>query len=634
MKQFIVGTAGHVDHGKTALIKALTGMDPDRLKEEKERGITIDLGFASLLSPETHIGFIDVPGHERFIHNMLSGIGGVHYLLLVVAADESVMAQTREHLDICRLLGILRGGIVLTKADMVDSETLSLAREEVKELVAGSFLERAPVFTTSVKTGEGVAELREHLWIVSREFPPWKGPQAARVNVDRVFSMKGFGTVITGTLLSGSLARDQEVDLLPGCRTARIRNLQSYGQFLEEAEAGRRVAVNVSRLEVADLRRGLVLAEKGIFRETGRMDVHLTLLPNLSAPLRDHSRLHLYLGSDEVLARLSLFSLKQLEPGCTALARLQLERPSVAVWGDRFIVRRFSPLETLGGGVVLHPFPPKMPRGQKQPLTADIRFLEGEPAEKILLDLDWAGPCGKTQMELGQVFGYAPAFLTDCLQSLSNARKILWPIGSDGRAVVRRFLDEAKEKLLAVLTAFHRRNPMLAGIPREELFRQMPPAWPPETSGVALRELQENGKVTARDNLVGLSGVRVTYTEEEIRIRGALDSFYRARGLHLPRWEEARTEVKGEEERMKLLYRQLLKEGRLIRLTEEYTLHAEVLQQALEILRSGVKPGVPFGVPEFKDLLGLTRKIAIPLLEYLDRQRITRRSGDNRILNS
>lgn len=634
MKSFIVGTAGHIDHGKTALIKALTGIDADRLKEEKERGITIDLGFASLLTPEAQIGFIDVPGHERFISNMLAGVGGVHYLLLVIAADESVMAQTREHFDICRLLGIRQGAVVITKIDLLEPDTLPLVRDEIAELVMGSFLENAPVFLVSSRTGEGIEALKDHLIRTGVDVASRLENGSARLPIDRVFSMKGFGTVVTGTLLSGAFCKDQEVEILPGGLTTRIRNLQSYGEMLPEVSAGRRVAINLHRVAVADLQRGMVVIEKNCYSETQHMEVRLELLPQNSARLRDRDRVHLHLGTEEILARVILFAKKEMAPGDTQPVRLRMEKPIVAIHGDRFIVRSFSPVVTIGGGMVLHPFPPKIGRGKKHPLMEVQGFEHLRPEEKILQDLEWMGSNGRSEAQISKIFGYSPAFRRDCLLSLRQGGSILWPLGSENRAMAQTAMAETKKKILEALQSYHRQLPLSEGWSKEELCQSL--FYSPQTEAftAALHELQEEKKVLVRENTLGLFEHRVVFSEEEMTIKMRLESLFRRQALQPPRWEEVLQEIRESEEQVKYFYQLLLKEGRLVRIQPEIALHREVLQEAIDKMRQAFEIGKPFTIGEFKDVLGLTRKVAIPLLEYFDRQLLTRRMAEHRILNA
>ncbi|HKC13729.1 MAG TPA: selenocysteine-specific translation elongation factor, partial [Vicinamibacteria bacterium] len=363
MRSFIVGTAGHIDHGKSGLVQALTGTDPDRLKEEKERGITIDLGFAHLaLAEDVVASFIDVPGHERFVRNMLAGAHGIDAVLLVVAADESVMPQTREHFHICRLLGVPRGLVALTKCDLADADSQALAEMEVRELLAGSFLDGRPIVRVSARTGVGLERLRAALLELARESPPRGAGGLLRLPVDRVFTLRGFGTVVTGTLVSGALNVGEEVEILPSGRRARVRGVQIHGESVETAAAGNRTAVNLAGLEVEDLARGDVLARPGTLRPTRMLDAELTLLPGEKA-LADQSRVRVHVASAEALGRVRLLGGGRVEPGHTALVQLRLERPVAAGRGDRLIIRSYSPAATIGGARVLDSLPPARRRG-------------------------------------------------------------------------------------------------------------------------------------------------------------------------------------------------------------------------------------------------------------------------------
>ena len=359
MKAVIVGTAGHIDHGKSALVRALTGTDPDRLEEEKRRGITIDIGFANLdlaaqSGEKLRLGFVDVPGHERFVRNMLAGIGGIDLVLLVIAADESVKPQTREHFDICRLLSVQRGITVLTKSDLVDAETLEVVRMEVAEYLRGSFLDpaTAPIVAVSSKTGEGLDELRKALAYLAAEVPVKDAGAVFRLPIDRVFSMKGFGTVVTGTLISGSVRKDEELEVHPTGKRLRVRGVQVHGAAAEKAIAGQRTALNLVGAETSELARGMMLTPAGLFRPTRRISVKLNLLPSAKT-LRDRARVHLHVYTAETIAEVSLLGAKQLQPGQSGVARLKLDDPVMLLPGDRFIVRQFSPVITIGGGIVL-----------------------------------------------------------------------------------------------------------------------------------------------------------------------------------------------------------------------------------------------------------------------------------------
>ncbi|RMG48984.1 MAG: selenocysteine-specific translation elongation factor, partial [Acidobacteria bacterium] len=357
MKHIIVGTAGHIDHGKTELVKALTGIDADRLKEEKERGITIDIGFAFLTMGDTRFGFVDVPGHERFVKNMLAGVHGIDLVLLVVAADESIMPQTREHFDICRLLRVKSGLIAITKVDLVDEELLQLVEEEVRDFVRGSFLDGAPIIRVSARTGVGLEELKAALVNLGERIQERQSNAVPRLPIDRVFTKRGFGTVVTGTLVSGTLREGESVEILPRQMGATIRGLQVHNKPVEVAHAGERTAVNLQGVGVEDLQRGDVLVPPRRFRPTSMLDARLELLPTAPQPIENRTRVRFHIGTAEIMARVILLDRESLRPGDAALVQFRLERPTFAVAGDRFIIRRYSPQTTVGGGVILDPLP-------------------------------------------------------------------------------------------------------------------------------------------------------------------------------------------------------------------------------------------------------------------------------------
>ncbi|HYN05140.1 MAG TPA: selenocysteine-specific translation elongation factor, partial [Vicinamibacteria bacterium] len=509
----MVGTAGHIDHGKSALVRALTGTDPDRLKEEKERGITIDLGFAHCeLGDGVVASFVDVPGHERFVRHMLAGAHGIDAVALVVAADESVMPQTREHFHICRLLGVPRGLVVLTKCDAADADSQAIAELEARELAAGSFLETAPIVRVSARTGDGLPALREALLALARESPPRPSDGLLRLPVDRVFSMKGFGVVVTGTLVAGELATGEEVEALPSGRRARVRGLQVHGETVERAAAGTRTAVNLAG-EVEGLARGEVLARPGTLRATSMIDAQLSLLPG-ARPLADGARVRVHAASAEVLARVRLLGAQTLEPGQSALAQLRLESPAVTGRGDRLVLRSYSPADTIAGAVVVDPLPPRR-RTADRPAVERLRDAVGllGAAEAMVAE---AGPGGIDAPLLAARLTVPLARLTEEIPASGS----MVALGQDPAVVVSRAaLGRLGERALEVLEVFHRSNPLKAAMPREDLRGRAFDDAPVIAFERVLADLAAAGRVKLLPDAVAAARheVRLSAGEEEAR---------------------------------------------------------------------------------------------------------------------
>ena len=621
MRSFIVGTAGHIDHGKSALVLALTGTDPDRLKEEKERGITIDLGFAHAdLGGGVVASFIDVPGHERFVRNMLAGAHGVDAVLLVVAADESVMPQTREHFHICQLLGIPRGLVALTKCDLADAETQALAEMEVRELIAGSLLEDAPVLKVSARTGHGLDGLRRSLLEMARQAGERPADGLLRLPVDRVFTLRGFGTVVTGTLVSGRLESGEELEILPSGRRARVRGLQVHGRPVDWVAAGSRAAVNLAGLEVDELARGDVLARPGTVLSSSILDVELTLLPG-EKPLKDQARVRVHIASAERLARVRLLQAARLDPGKTVRAQLRLERPAAAGRGDRLVVRSFSPASTIGGAVVLDPLSPRRRRDASvAPLAADLATTAGALVEE-------AGPAGIDAPILAARLTVPLAGLTAALESRTGLARV----GRDPvRYVSARALDALAEKVRSLLQRFHADNPLKAGMPREELRRRVFSRAAAGAFERVLDGLTDRGELRIEAEAVALGRHAVRLSPAEETTREAL--LARAREAGLAGIDSSKPAVAGGDARLaERVVRVLLAEGRLRRVGET-VVDAVALDDLKAEVRRRWPPGTRLDVAGFKDLTGLSRKFVIPLLEYLDRERVTRRTGNDRLV--
>jgi selenocysteine-specific elongation factor len=642
-RHLVVGTAGHIDHGKSTLIEALTGVHPDRLKEEKARGITIDLGFAHLRDAGRTIAFVDVPGHERFVRNMLAGAGGIDAALLVVAADESVMPQTREHFDICRLLGVRRGLVVLTKADLADDEMQAVVRADVAGLVAGSFLERAPVLPVSARTGAGLDALRAALWRLVDDAAERPSDGAVRLPIDRVFSMRGFGTVITGTLAAGRIAPEDALEAVPGGRSIKVRGVQVHGDQAKEAVAGERTALNLAGVEVGDLARGQVLVEPGTLRPTRLLDAVVEVLPS-ARPLEHGTRVHFHQGTADVLARVSVVAVPEdeagnmpaIEPGARGFLRVRLEREVALTRGDRFVLRSYSPMVTMAGGIVLDP---DAPRGGvrlgptlarftvlSRPLTVADGTTEREAHAVMVAE---TGGRGLRADALIWKAGVAPADLTTAVRALVDAGQAL---AVDGWLVAPRWKQEAIARVLTALEAHHGAEPLSEGMPREEVRERILAGMTSALGDHVLEELATSGRIAGSDRLA-LAGRRAVLSGDDARIGAAIERVLRDAGLAPPDTERLPALVQADAVSVERVLQYLVRRQAVQRLGG-MPFHHEALDRLRAEIGALKAPGADayVDVAAFKARYGLTRKFAIPLLEYLDRERVTRRVGDRRLV--
>src|SRR6267143_676960 len=593
-KSVIVGTAGHIDHGKSTLVEALTGTHPDRLAEEKRRGITIDLGFAFLEENGVRFGFVDVPGHERFVSNILAGAAGIDVLLLVIAADESIKPQTREHFDICRLLGVKRGVVALTKSDMVDSETLELVRLEAEEFLRGSFLEHAPIVPVSAKTGAGLGELKRALSDAAANASAKDAARYFRLPIDRAFAMKGFGSVVTGTLISGSVGPGDEVELFPRGERLRVRGVQSAGKTVERATPGQRTAVNLAGIEHTALQRGMVLAAPGKFRKTRRIDVRLELL-------RSTTNLKL---QDEVLV----------------------------LPGDRFIVRQFSPVVTIGGGAVLDPLA-RRPMLRDTGRAAFLETIERQNGEETLAAMTERALLGLGYDEIVARTGWTEKEIQGAVEKLHGTGRVRTVSAEPLVLVSGKLFEEVRKKITEKVEKFQKENPLLPGIAREELRASLGKRVRPETFRAALEELAAQKKLDAQGELVKRAGSEIALLPEEAKAKEQIEAAFASASLAVPSVKEVLAKLTVEAKRAEKLLQILLREKNLVRVSSELIFHRQALAQLKEQLSAYKKAkGDRISVPAFKELTGITRKYAIPLLEYLDRERVTRRVGEERVI--
>jgi selenocysteine-specific elongation factor len=630
-KSVIVGTAGHIDHGKSALVEALTGTHPDRLAEEKRRGITIDLGFAFLEENGVRFGFVDVPGHERFVSNMLAGAAGIDVLLLVVAADESIKPQTREHFDICRLLGIQRGVVALTKSDLVDSDTLELVRLEAEEFLRGSFLENAALVPVSAKTGAGLEELKRALREAAANATAKDAARYFRLPIDRAFAMKGFGSVVTGTLISGSVGAGDEVELFPSGEGLRVRGVQSGGKAVERAMPGQRTAVNLAGIDHTALKRGMVLATPGKFRETRRIDARLELLAS-ARKIKQGTRVHFHAGTAETIAEVFLHGQKELQPGRSAFANLKLQDEILVLPGDRFIVRQFSPVVTIGGGVVLDPLA-RRPMLRDTGRVAFLETLERSNREEILATMTERALFGLGYEEIVAHTAWMDNEIHEAARKLSAAGRVRTVSAEPLMLVSQKVFEDVRKKILEKVETFQKENPLLPGIAREDLRASLGRRMRAETFRAALEELVAQKRLETPGELVKKAGSEITLQPEEAKAKDQIEAAFASAGLAVPSVKEVLAKLAVETKRAEKLLHILLREKNLVRVSPELIFHRQALSDLREQLVSYKKAkGGRISVPVFKELTGITRKYAIPLLEYLDRERVTRREGDERVI--
>ena len=637
MTSLVVGTAGHIDHGKSTLVQALTGTDPDRLKEEKARGITIELGFAHALIGDVHVGFVDVPGHEKFVRTMLAGVGGIDCVLLIVASDESVMPQTREHFDICRLLQIPRGIVVLTKADLADADTRAIVRQDVQELVKGSFLADAPVIEVSARAGDGLDALRSAIAAQAALAGPRPADGAPRLPIDRAFSMRGFGTVVTGTLVAGGIGVDAGLAIYPDGRAVKVRGIQVHGAAASEAVAGQRTAINLAGVEIGEVARGQTLATPGSLSVTRRVDAVVDLLPSAKA-LKHGARVRVHNGTSEILGRVSLAgaTATEMESGTRAFVRLRLESPAVMTRGDRLILRAYSPPITIGGGRVLDPAPTR-PGVRSADAIAALERLDPQGtsvAEAELLAViamvEVAGLIGVPVSSLVSRAGMKPRLLPATIKTLTSRGLVV----AGDRVVSAAALSRAGGLLIKLVTAFHRANPLSEGLPREEARERVFAKASPAIFEQVVQQLKTTRTLAGTDRLA-LPAHKVEVVGDDARVKTVVAEAYRQAGLKPPDAASVCAAASATAAAVEKVTSLLLREKTLVRL-DTLMFHADTLV-ALKAEMAGLKAEVADGratvdVAAFKERYGITRKFAIPLLEYLDRERVTRRTGDVRLV--
>lgn len=631
MKPIILGTAGHIDHGKTSLIKALTGIDTDRLKEEKERGITIELGFAHLELPGGKIlGIVDVPGHEKFVKNMVAGATGIDIVALVIAADEGIMPQTKEHLEICELLKVRHGLVVLTKIDMVEPDWLELVREDVTEYLSETFLAETPIIEVSSVTGQGLEDLIQALDELVQHISEREMGHLFRLPIDRVFIMKGFGTVVTGTTVSGRVRAGEEITIYPQGTHARVRGIHVHNKEVNEVRAGLRTAVNLQGVEKAMIRRGNVLATKGSLRPTYMVDVLLDLLPSAPRKLRNRAKVRFHTGTSEIISTLVLLDRDELQPGETCLGQIRLDEPTTVLRGDRYVLRSYSPVRTIGGGEILNPLPKKK-RRFSETVISELRLLhKGEPKEIVELFVSLGRLQGVEEEELSFLANTRKKRLDEVLTALKAQKKIIQYDKERGLLVHADFLRKVRAEIVETISKYHKEFPLKMGLVKEELRSRTAGRKNPKLFNYIVGQLAREQIIVQEKEVVRLKDHRVTLAQEQEKARHKLEEIYLKSGLQPPYFKELRDKFPGNSGAEVLGV--MLKEGVLLKIKEDLYFHRNAVDKLQERLINFLKENGEITTPQFKDMTGATRKYVIPLIEYFDRSQVTVRVGDSRVL--
>ena len=634
MKQIILGTAGHIDHGKTSLIRSLTGVETDRLKEEKARGITIELGFASMtLENGQHVGIVDVPGHEKFVKNMVAGATGIDIVAMVIAADEGVMPQTREHMEICSLLGISNGVVVLTKTDLVDEEWLELVQEDISSFLEGTFLEGAPMIPISSVTGEGMETLKKTLTQLAQTAPQRTSSSLFRLPVDRVFTMKGFGTVITGTVISGSIKVGDAVTLYPSGVESRVRGIQVHSDAVEKAATGMRTAINFQGLEKSAIERGEVVSTPGDLKASYLMDVEFLYLPSSKKPLKNRTRIRLHTGTSEVLGFLILLDRETLDPGDTAAVQLRLEEPVACVKDDRYVIRSYSPVRTIGGGRILNPIPPKHKRFRKEVTTGLAGLMENELPEIISFHVVQAGYAGIPFSDLKLMTNCSEKQLTQALSGLLSKRMVIQTDKETRTLIHGETFTKLTDIAKAHLKEYHKENPLKEGMSKEELKSKFPEILGARVFTLALNHLVSEKAVVLSADIVKLATHVVELQVDQEQLKKDITKAYTETALTPPWFKALCQELDVPLSKGMDVLLLLVKEGVLVKVKEDLYFHSEALEGKKKRVLSFFDTNQEMATSDFKEMTGgVSRKYLIPLLEYYDGMNLTIRVGDARQL--
>jgi selenocysteine-specific elongation factor len=633
LKQIVLGTAGHIDHGKTSLIKAVTGINTDRLKEEQLRGITIELGFASLELPSgQRLGIVDVPGHEKFVKNMVAGATGIDIVALVIAADEGIMPQTREHMEICSLLDIKFGLVVLTKVDLVDEEWLELVREEVREFVGNTFLEGAPVIAVSSATGQGMPDFVRILDDICREIPERRQSGLFRLPVDRVFTMKGFGTVITGTLIAGKVSVGDPIMLYPSKITSKVRGVQVHGASVPAAAAGMRTAINFQGLDKTQVNRGDTVAMPNTLKSSHMVDVTLNFLPGNPKKMKNRTRVRFHSGTSEIMGIVVLLDRQELAPGDTTVAQIRLEEPVCLIRDDRYVLRSYSPVRTIGGGRIVNPIPGKHKPNRKEVLEYLSNLTEDDPERILQAQVQEAGYDGCTYADLRLMVNLPDKQLEQVLQALMSRQAVVQTDKETRTFIHQKTFTAIQEQIKACLTAYHAKNPLKPGIPREELKSRLPAAIDGKTFLIALQQQTKAGAIAAEEDTVRLAGHKVALAADQQTLQNRILSALEAAGLSPPYFKELCQNLKVPANQGKEVLDVLIGDGRVVKVKEDLYYERQALEKLKHKLVDFLMANEEISTPQFKDMAGASRKFVIPLIEYFDSTQLTIRVGDIRKL--
>ncbi len=635
MKQIILGTAGHIDHGKTSLIKAITGINTDRLKEEKRRGITIELGFADLDLPSgQHLGIVDVPGHEKFVKNMVAGATGIDIVAMVIAADEGVMPQTREHMEICALLGIRYGLVVLTKTDLVDEEWLDLVTEDIRDFVQGTFLEKAPIVSVSSANGSGMEDFIKTLDELSTAIPKRPPSSIFRLPVDRVFTMKGFGTVITGTLISGQIQVGDTIMLYPSGITSKVRGIQVHNSSVNTAEAGMRTAINFQGLEKASVNRGDVLSTPGALKSSYMLDVSFDYLKSNKKPIKNRTRVRFHTGTNEVLGILVLLDKDELPPGETAIAQLRIDAPLAVIKDDRFVIRSYSPVRTIGGGNILNPIPKKHKRFKPDVILGIKGLMDHSPEDIISYHINEAGYGGVTYSDLKIMTSLHEKELQKIMQHLMSNRTVILADRELQTYIHQKSFENFKIETSDYLTDYHTANPLKTGMPKEELKSKFSAFQGTKVFNLMLNQMVKDNEIVSEENAVCLASHTVSLGMDQADIKKKIIDVYEKNGLTPPYFKELKKDLDIEASLAKDVLMLLVEEGQIVKVKEDLYFHATAVKALQQRLIDFLKSNKELTTPQFKEMTGVSRKYLIPLIEYFDALNITIRIGDIRKLRN
>ena len=633
MKTIILGTSGHIDHGKTALVKALTGIDTDRLKEEKARGITIELGFASLeIDNDIQVGIVDVPGHERFVRHMVAGASGMDIVCMIIAADEGVMPQTREHLEICQLLDIQQGMIVITKSDLVDEDFLELVLDDISDCMKGTFLENAPVIPCSSRSGEGIDNVLTCIKELCRNIQPKSMADIFRLPIDRVFSMKGFGAVVTGTQLSGQVSVGDSVMIYPSKKMARVRGLQSHQHKIETAYSGMRCAVNLQGIDRGQINRGDVLSHADCLQPTFMVDAHFQYLESNERPLEFRTKIRFHTGTSEMPAYIILLDQEHLLPGDNALVQIRFDQPLCLMRGDRFVLRQFSPVLTIGGGVIIHPLAPKRKRFRPEILSDMKQLGDASDLDCLTIHIQKSGYSGITLTRLKQCTALNDSTIENYLQALLNKTEIELLDTDHKRYVHQQTLTTWKEKICKKIQQYHNDWPHRVGMPRQELKSRFPAAFPSVLFQRLLDDLMASQTIESHQEFVLLKAHRPALSDDMQQIKDKLYNIIQNNGLAPPLIKELANQCDKNVSQVETILAFLENEGRIVRITQDMPVCHHILADLTKRLIAYLETHETITTKDFKDLVNVSRKYAIPLIEYFDRKKITLRVGDFRKL--